>query len=226
MIVSTEATLAMRCPTCGKLEFHKISRFALTGWRKLQVNCSCGALKLVISAIRKKQYRLQIPCVLCGSQHLRTFTGNAFWPHGVIGFFCFDTGLELGYLGPVEEVQRLAGHREAVSGIPVDEFMSKDYFHNSEVMYAVLNHVHSLAERRMIYCQCGNQDIEVDVFPDRLELHCSNCDSINIVYAETEEDLEVVRRVQEIELTESGFQCLDSLASTRKLPQTPPQSQS
>jgi hypothetical protein len=56
----------------------------------------------------------------------------------------------------------------------------------------------------------------VDIFPDRLELQCKNCDSLNIIYAETEEDLKVIQQVDKIELARHGFICLDSLANTGK----------
>ena len=83
-------------------------------------------------------------------------------------------------------------------------------------MYEVLNCLHDIAEPGAVYCQCGNHDVEVDIFPDRLELHCKGCDSVNIIYAETEDDLNVIRKVDTIELTRNGFNCLDSLANSGK----------
>jgi anti-sigma factor RsiW len=107
--------------------------------------------------------------------------------------------------GPSEELEALA-----------DDINSEGYFHNSDIMYEVLNCLHEIAEQGELYCQCGNLKIEVELFPDCLELHCRNCDSINIIYAETEDDLNVIRQVDTIELARHGFKCLDSLANTSK----------
>ncbi|MDD4169235.1 MAG: hypothetical protein PHD36_03085, partial [Desulfotomaculaceae bacterium] len=99
----------------------------------------------------------------------------------------------------------------------LDELESYSYFHNPAIMYEVLDCMYDIANEGELYCQCGDFKIEVDIFPDRLELHCRNCDSINIVYAETEEDLSVIQQIDSIELAMHGFKCLDSVASTGKL---------
>ncbi len=214
MLICTETTLVMRCPECGRLERHGISRFTLAGrGSSLQINCSCGALKLLLT-FRGKKVNLQVPCVVCGSRHACSVNARTFWSRGYIELFCQVTGLELGHLGAEDRVRDQACLDEALDRI---EFMGDSFFHNREIMYAVLSHVHNLGKAGRLYCQCGNHRIEVDIFPDRLELHCSRCNNLCIIYAETKEDLNTVRRMWTIELVGETFPDL------LKTKETPPQ---
>lgn len=217
MLVNTKIMLAMRCPECGKLEYNTLSRFEIGSGQSVEISCSCGATKLLASSKNKKDYCLQVPCVVCETKHLRQVSGRRLWSSGEVEYLlCQETGLELGYLGPEEKVQGLAQNYEEDLQVLAGEFKSDDYFSNSEVMYEVLNRLHDIAERDALYCQCGNRNVEVDVFPDRLELYCKECGSVNIVYAENEDDLKVIKMMDSIELTRSGFEYLDSLASTKR----------
>lgn len=217
MILVTDTLLAMRCPECGKLDYHVLSRFDFSGHKNVEVTCQCGFVKLHITTKNRKNYWFHVPCVVCETKHMRSLSDKMLWSDEVTYLFCQETGLELGYIGPDEEVKTLAAaHEESIEALS-DEFEGEDeYFHNSEIMYEVLNCLHDIAEQDSLYCKCGNQDVEVDIFPDRLELHCKDCDSVNIIYAETEEDLLVIKDVDAIELTQNGFECLDSLANTTK----------
>lgn len=216
MLITTNAVLAMRCPVCGKMEYHSFSRFLICKCRSFYVHCSCGAVKLIINTNNHLLYRLQVPCLVCETKHLMEFTGRYLWSGEVISLPCGDTGLELGYIGPELKVKQIISSQEQELEALADDINSEGYFHNSDIMYEVLNCLHEIAEQGELYCQCGNLKIEVELFPDCLELHCRNCDSINIIYAETEDDLNVIRQVETIELARHGFKCLDSLANTSK----------
>lgn len=222
MIINTDTILAMRCPECGKLEYKKISRFQFSGTGSANIYCSCGATKLIISTKNHKDYWVQIPCVVCETKHLRSILGKLLWSKNEVYYLtCQETGLELGYLGPEQKVKSLASSYDEKLDILTGDFGDDDYFHNSGVMYEVLNCLHDIAEIDALYCQCGNRSVEVDIFPDRLELHCRECDSVNIIYAENDEDLRVIKEIDSIELTQNGFECLDSLASTSKFGKKP-----
>jgi len=217
MIIETGALLAMRCPECGKLDYHHLSRFEFGRRKKVEIACKCGFVKLVVNTKDRRNYVVQVPCVVCESKHMRSISSRRFWSDEVNYLFCQETGLELGYLGPEEAVRELAEAQEESIESLANEFEGEDrYFNNSEIMYEVLNRLHDIAEQGALYCQCGNLDVEVDIFPDRLELHCKECDSINIIYAETEDDLRVIKDVETIELTRNGFGYLDSLANMDK----------
>ena len=217
MLITTVTTLGIRCPECGALEFHNLSRFALSGRGKLQISCSCGAFLLGVVSRPPGSYWLQIPCVFCETKHIREISGVRLWGQETICLTCPESGLELGFIGRAEDVEALAESLDTGLETLMDELVYEEYFNNPRVMHQVMQCLQEIADNGGLYCQCGNTRIEVDVFLDRLELHCKECDSINIVYAETEEDLKVIQQVDTIELAQHGFKCLDSFSNTPKL---------
>ena len=221
MIIKTDTLIAMRCPECGKLDYYSLSRFEFSGQKRIEFKCSCGCVKLILTTKDRKNYWLQVPCVVCESKHVRSLSAKMLWSDEVNYLFCHETGLELGYIGPQDMVRELAEAQqetmEVLGGLGADD----GYFNNSEIMFEVLNCLHGIAEQGLLYCQCGNYDVDVEIFPDRLELHCKECDSVNIIYAETDDDLLVIKEVGSIELTRNGFECLDSLSNKTKTGKKP-----
>ena len=218
MPVETEKVLAMRCPECGKLEYHRLRRFAIGLGRELEIRCSCGAVKFTISTRDHSRYRVKVACVYCDRSHREVLGGRRIWAlAGVTDLYCPDSGLELGHIGREDAVREVVSGREKELETLVNEFGRDEYFHNSKIMYEALSCLQNIAEKGTLHCQCGNRQIGVDIFPDRLELHCPKCDSLNIIYAETDDDLQVIQQVDEIELAKNGFEYLDSLARTGKI---------
>jgi len=216
MLLTTVTTLAIRCPECGVLEFHNLSRFALSGGGNLQVKCSCGAFVLGIVSKKPHRYWLQIPCVVCETKHLREISGARLWSGERVDLTCPESGFELGFVGRSEEVKELAQNLDRDLESLIEEIGYEEYFNNPEIMHEVMRCLQEISDNDGLFCQCGNKRIEVEVFLDRLELHCNECDSVNIVYAETEEDLKVIQQVDTIELVRHGFKCLDSFSNTSK----------
>lgn len=217
MPVETEKVLAMRCPECGKLEYHKLQRFNIACGGGFNIKCSCGAVKSVISTRNRSEYRLNVRCVFCEGYHSQNLQGRKIWSSGgVIDLLCCDTGLELGHIGREEAVRKMVSRREKELETLVNEFGRDEYFNNSKIMYEVLQCLNNISDKGTLYCQCGNHQIGVDIFPDRLELKCGKCGSVNIIYAETEEDLQVIQQVDAIELVTNGFEYLDSQVRSGK----------
>lgn len=217
MVITTDVLLGMRCPDCGKLDYHRLSRFSFSGGQRVDIKCACGAIKLSVGTRNHKDYLLQLPCVVCETNHALSVGSGMLWRGEVVYLYCQETGLDLGFLGPEEDVRMLcAAYEESMEALAREFEKEDEYFHSPEIMYEVLNRLHDIAEQGTLYCQCGNVDVDVDIFPDRLELNCQDCGSVNIIYAETEEDLRVIRSTEAIELTRSGFKCLDSVANTGK----------
>ncbi len=205
MLIATQTMLAMRCPECGRLEYHKLSRFDFSAGCAAQIRCSCGALKL---AGRKKgtHYFLQARCVVCASMHpYRLSSRILFWAQEITALSCPDTGLELGYLGPPAKM------KSQKKKTLFHELAGEDYFHNSEVMGQVLTHMCDLSEDGLLSCQCGNYKIDIEIFPDRLELRCVRCGAVSVVFAETEEDTAIALKINELELIQNGVMFLDGI---------------
>lgn len=211
MIVATETVVAMRCPSCGKLEFHSISRFAFAGAKTYKITCSCGAPKLTVGTKNRKQFWVQIPCVLCETNHLVYFKSTQMWSNDVNFLYCSDTNVELGFFGPEEKVHAIADNYEHNLEALVDELGYDDYFYSPDIMFEVLNRLHEIAEDGLMFCECGSYQIEIDIFPDRIELQCKDCQALSVVYAEKEEDLTRIKELKKIELVKNGFKSLDSM---------------
>jgi len=216
MIVATEFVVAMRCPGCGKMDFHIVSRFAFAGAGNHKIICTCGAPKLIIGTKNRQQYWFQVPCVLCETNHLIYYKGRQMWSDEVNFFYCNDTSVELGFFGPDVKVHTLADNYEYNLASLVDGLGYDDYFFNPEVMFEVLNCLHDIAEEGFLYCECGSYQIEIDIFPDRIDLQCKDCKTTSVVYAEKEEDLERVRGIKKIELVKNGFKSLDNMEKGKK----------
>lgn len=216
MILITESVVAMRCPSCGKLDFHSISRFAFAGASSYKVTCSCGAPKLIIGTKNRQQYWFQIPCVLCETNHLVYYKAKQLWSNEVTFFYCNDTNVELGFFGPGDKVQAIADNYEHNLDSLVDELGYDDYFFNPEIMFEILNCLHDIAEEGFLYCECGSYHIEIDIFPEKIELQCKDCKTTSVVYAENEDDLEKIKGIKKIELVKNGFKSLDSNNKTKK----------
>ncbi|MCL5058382.1 MAG: hypothetical protein M1130_10430 [Actinobacteria bacterium] len=218
MPVETEKVLAMRCPQCGRLEFHHLQRFSAGPGRSLIIKCTCGAVKFVIGTKNRSDYHLKVACIFCEGYHCQTLPGRRIWSSGgVVDLYCHDTGLELGHIGGEDKVGEIASGRDRELEILINEFGRDEFFSSSKIMYEVLQCLHQMAEKGTLYCQCGNRQVEVKIFSDRLELLCGDCGSVNIIYAENEEDLQVIRQVEEIELVKNGFEYLDSLVRSGKI---------
>ncbi len=216
MIVATELVVAMRCPICGKLDFHSISRFTFAGVKNLKITCTCGAPKLIIGTKNRRQFWLQVPCVLCETNHLVYYKAKQLWANKVEFFYCNDTNVELGFFGPAEKVHALAEKYEYSLESLVDGLGYDDYFYNPEIMFEVLNCLHDVAEEGYLYCECGSYQIEIDIFPDRIELNCKDCKSNSVIYAENDEDLNKIKETKKIELVSSGLKSLKDFNKGKK----------
>jgi len=207
VLIATQTMLAMRCPSCGRLEYHRLSRFDFADGRLVQFRCSCGSLKLVATK-KGREYSTQIRCVICHSMHICKLKGSLLWSLQVTDLCCPDTGMELGHIGPLQKIKRIKQNKRTEVDVLFNELTGENFFHDSEVMNKVLNHMLGLVEHGLLYCQCGNYNIGLEIFPDRLELCCPKCGAVSVVYAETEEDIYIAQRTSELELIEKGIMFL------------------
>lgn len=210
MLVSTQRKIALRCPLCGKLELHPISLFDFSGYAPLRIACQCGFTKLVINTKNYKEFNFQLPCLICDEVHILKFLRHELWEMNSSILRCTETGQELGYIGTNAAIERIIQQKQQDVESIINGLGFDDYFSNPPVMFEVLNLLNQISEANLLSCSCGNRRIEIDIFPEKLELHCPYCQSIHIIYAETLEDLYLVKQAKRITLTERGFTSFDS----------------
>lgn len=200
MLMKTETTLSLRCPDCGRSALQTVSRFTFGREESREVLCSCGSLLLVVNSKSRKSYWLEINCVICEADHVYRLTPRELWSRDVVYLSCQETGLELGCIGPYERVRAYLQTKEQALEVLVEEMGGPDYFRSAEVMLSTLTHVHTLAEEGGLSCPCGENCIEMEIFTDRVELHCRHCLRLYVLAAAAEQDLAGLETYSSIEL--------------------------
>lgn len=212
MLITSERTAALRCPLCGRLNVRSFTVFDFGREHSLNLKCDCGFVFMIISTADFGDYLLQLPCLICENTHYSRIKHHELWETPVYKLVCPENKTVMGYIGNEKEIMTVVteGANDPESIINDEGF--SDYFKSPEIMYQIMEKLHAIASRGDLYCSCGHTDINVEVYPDRLELHCAGCRSLTIVYAENAEDLQAVVDAKVIELTEKGFTSIDSSA--------------
>lgn len=200
MVVSTVTVVTLRCPVCGRMEFHALSLFGFAGRKTQKLLCSCGAEVMTVGRKDRRQFWLQIHCIMCETQHLLWYTRKQLWSQNLMELQCTDTLVEIGYIGPREKVKSAIMKQEKSLQQMAADLGVADYFENPEIMYEVLERLRQLAESGALSCTCGSHQINVEVFPDRVELRCESCDHSCTYYAESDNDLDNVKRFDNIQI--------------------------
>jgi len=210
VLVDTQRILALRCPLCGRLEFNNFSLFDFSGHTPAHIICKCGFNKLTVTTKNCREFYLQIPCLICEDIHILKFSREELWDNSLVPLHCGETGQELGYIGIKTTLEKVVSKKQDDIESIVNNQGFEDYFCNPQVMLEVLNHIHRIAADNKLFCLCGNDRIEIEVFPEKLELHCPACNSLHIIYAETIDDLKIVKQANLIAMIEKGFTSFDS----------------
>lgn len=208
MIIQTINVVALRCPECGKIKYHTLSFFSFKDNQPVRFSCDCGTQLLSIATKDRKLYYLQLDCLMCETKHLYHYLFKDLWSAEVLPLYCEDTGLEIGFIGPLQKVRQSIAQQEKSLREMAEDLGFSDYFANPEVMYEILDDLHKLAAEGKLSCQCGNMDVEVEVFADRVELRCPSCGALGIIGAETKDDLKAMKNIWEIVLKTGTLQWL------------------
>lgn len=206
MTVYATATLALYCPRCGQIHMHDISRFVLKHTARLRLVCSCGQLQATLINGGHQQFFLDIPCVVCQTNHSVCITSKKFWRTEVEKLYCVQENLELGFIGQRQYIeQMLADRRLELESL--DENFDDAGVVDPEVMFGVLNKIHDIAEAGGIHCGCGSTQIAAEVAPATLELICRDCGARLVIPASVPADLTRLAAVNAIELVAQPLVC-------------------
>jgi ribosomal protein S27E len=209
MVISTYTTVALRCPKCSKMDFYALSRFSMSGTDVAILKCQCGGNLLSMGRNNGKTYWLEVECSMCEDTHFFAFNYKKIWSGNLLTLVCEETGVEIGFIGSREVVRKNVQNMDKSVQEMAEELGYGEYFNYPEIMYKVLEHLHKIAESGRLYCSCNNHNLEVEVYPDRMELHCNDCGASGIIFAETFKDWEIVRHLNEVVLTEGSFKYID-----------------
>lgn len=200
MIISTQKTLALRCPTCGKMDFYALSRFNIGSKKPARILCQCGTCLMSISRKGKDVLYLYVDCVMCEGKHILTCKSSEIWQDKLYTITCEETRMEIGFIGSKDTVMKSVMRTERSIREMAEELGYEKYFNNADIMYQILDLLKAMSGEGRMSCSCGSSQLEVEVYPDRIELNCPICDSVGVIFAETIKDLEWLRRVEGISL--------------------------
>jgi len=149
-------------------------------------------------------YRVKIPCIACGNEHMFVFSRRDMLNKDINVFCCPETGMQFCFIGKDETVRKRIDSLEKELDEIIDAFGYDSYFVNTQVMFDSLNKIHDIAEQGNLFCECGSDDIEVVLLSDKICLKCRRCEGNTTIYAASNEDLKDVLMRQQI-LLSGGF---------------------
>lgn len=199
MLVSARTTFALRCPKCGSLEMTSVSRFALSGTNSVRVHCSCGGHVATVQT-RRGQVCLQVPCYLCDGLHFMYMDPKSFWDNEMKSILCADTDLQVGVFGSAEEVSGYVKPGGSEMERILEDEAFDDYFDDRQVMHRLLRRVQQMADSGEVACACGHSRAAIDIYSDRVELTCEECNRTRSLPAGSEEDLAALERLSSLEI--------------------------
>ncbi|MFW6034650.1 MAG: hypothetical protein ACOCRZ_00195 [Halothermotrichaceae bacterium] len=198
MVVDLSTAFAMRCPDCGRLDVHHINIFQLSGDRRLDFVCECGTRKAVLKRKGKKYISITYYCIICEKEHRVILPRGVFWARKHLNsLVCLDTDLNLGYFGSYKLIREELNRQQEELDSMADE-LGFDDFANPEIMLEILDYLHDIAAAGGLYCECGSHNINIELFSEKLELSCNNCNSVRQISASTKDDLTRIKSLDEI----------------------------
>ena len=209
MVIDGCKTLILRCRFCGRLREYEFNIFEVMVDTKVEYKCKCGETSAIIKRQDDKKTAMEIGCFSCGDKHYHKLSLNDILKGDNI-LYC-SGGSKLAFLGnKIMSNQILLDEQINTREISIGK-VGKDYFNNCDVLTKALDKLCTLNEENKISCDCGRSKINIEFFPDRLELKCSNCQSVSIIFTETKEDLSVLLKKDRIVLKEHSISCIDSI---------------
>lgn len=210
MLVNTNVAIAVRCSTCGTFEVHNTSLFELFTNKKTELVCTCGQRNAIIKTSDNKSLWMDIDCFVCQDKHTFKYTLKQLLRGNIITR-CIESGLEICFIVSHGDVKEIVEKYEVNSEDLYRDLDFLDYFNNPEIMTKSLERIKELDSKGLLSCSCGDNNIEMNIFPDRIELKCMKCEGIKLIYAENNDDYKNFVSKERIVLRESSFECIDAI---------------
>lgn len=167
MLTRRQTGIALRCSACGNTSLFPVSLFVLGSGRR-EFRCSCGQHILTVSR-KGADVWTQLACFLCDGVHLFRFADKTFWSRDIKSILCPDTGAEIGYIGPLWNLLRVADIR--------DEIIPKmaSLFHDSASGSKIISRLLELDDRGGLRCSKCDNLFEIEVYSEGIEICCEDC---------------------------------------------------
>ena len=206
MVIHELNTIAYKCPVCGSIEFNYISIFDFSGREAYTIRCSCGKGFVKMTIKHNKKCVATMPCIACNDVHLYTIALKSLWREEIVCFRCPNTGIELCFIGKDDIVRKSVDQYEMQMDLLMNDIGYDDYFINNTVMLNTIDKIHDIAEQGNLFCQCGSNSINLQMFYDRVELVCNKCQTYEVIKASTNQDLKRTLKKDSIVLCHDFYQ--------------------
>ncbi len=201
MVLATQSTIALLCPECGEIEYMALSLFAFNKSEKVAFVCQCGAQLLTVATGNRRQFNLTFQCAFCDSPHYKRLPKQSLWGQDVLKLACLEVEGAVGFIGPKSKVTQAWQEEKKSAQTMFDE--SEGDYENVEAVLAILDHLHYLAKRDELECSCGNNRLSYDLLTDRIEIYCENCEALGIIYADSQDSVQMIQGMDFIKLEEN-----------------------
>jgi hypothetical protein len=215
MLIDTSITIAYKCTSCGSFEFFNVSMFTLTYKKNCGLSCRCRKSCISMEQEGGNGYLVNIPCIGCGNEHTYLITKKSMLLGETTVLNCPETGMQICFIGRDEAVRRKVDSLEEEFDELMDTYGYENYFRNTQVMFDTLNHIHDIALKGNLSCECGDSDIELVLLSDCILLRCGRCGGNRIIPAAKNEDLGEVLKKSQLFITRDDLVYEDSLISRR-----------
>lgn len=210
MLVNSKIAIAVRCGTCDNLNVRETTLFELFTNKTTELVCSCGQHNAIIKTKDYKSLWMDIDCFVCQDKHTFKYTLKQLLRGNIITR-CVETGVEICFMVSHGDINELIDKYQMNSDSFYKELEFLDYFNAPEIMMKSLDRIKKLDNNGLIGCSCGENSIEMNIFPDRIELKCMKCDGIKLIYAENNDDYNNFISKEKIIIRENTFECIDAI---------------
>ncbi len=184
-----KATVAYRCPKCGKAVLGMVGIFSLSA-DMLKVKCECGGSEMIITTSSEGKIRLTLPCIVCPNPHTYLISKNILFSENIFIIPCSYSGIDIAFLGLPDKVSdALESQAQTLNRIleenGLDSFESlKEDEKWDETQYSQVEDVIrfmlcELDDEKKITCRCHeNGDIpyyNFQVLSERVRIFCECC---------------------------------------------------
>lgn len=201
MLIDTSITIAYKCSSCGSIGFYNTSLFKILMFGENHFGCRCKKSELAVTG-NDTGYLVRVSCIGCGDEHIYSVDRKEIIKKGIAVLVCPETGLQLCFIGRDELVRNRVDDLENKLDRLIDMFGYESYFKNTQVMFDLLNKIHDIAEQGNLCCECGNNDIELLLFPESIILKCKRCMLEDRIMAAINKDLMEIMQKGSILLTQ------------------------
>ena len=208
MLIQGCRTLITRCRLCGRLRKYNLNLFHLVEGDKIEYKCECGETNISLQKANNS-YKVEVGCFSCGDKHSMELNFKEILK-GENMLHCIS-GSKLFFLGSEKKANQIILENQISIGKSENKGYKGEYFNNLKILAKILKQLYYLNCHGKIDCDCGSPYIRMQLFSDRLELKCNNCQSVKIIFAETEEDLSILMKKDKISLRKHNISCIDSI---------------